>query len=47
MLVFEVPDAETATALMVRLASDGYVQTQTVPAHTAAEMERILAAAGK
>jgi uncharacterized protein with GYD domain len=47
VLVFEAPDAETASALMVRLASEGYVQTQTVPAHTVAEMETILAAAGK
>ena len=47
VLVFEAPDAEAASALMVRLASEGYVQTQTVPAHTAAEMEKILAAAGK
>ena len=47
VLVFDAPDAETASALMVRLASEGYVQTQTVPAHTAAEMEKVLAAAGK
>ena len=47
VLVFEAPDAETASALMVRLASQGNVQTQTVPAHTAAEMEKILAAAGQ
>jgi uncharacterized protein with GYD domain len=36
-----------AWTLMVRLASEGNVQTQTVPAHTAAEREMILAAAGK
>ena len=47
VLVFEAPDAQTATALMVNLASQGYVHTQTVPAHTAAEMEKVLAAAGK
>ena len=47
VLVFEAPDAETASALMVRLGAEGYVQTQTVPAHTAAEMEKVLAAAGK
>ena len=47
VLVFEAPDAETASALMVRLASEGNVQTQTVLAHTAAEMEKVLAAAGK
>jgi uncharacterized protein with GYD domain len=47
VLIFEAPDADAASALMVRLASEGYVQTHTVPAHTAAEMEKILAAAGK
>jgi uncharacterized protein with GYD domain len=47
VLVFEAPDAETASALMVKLGSEGYVQTQTVPAHAATEMEKILAAAGK
>jgi uncharacterized protein with GYD domain len=47
VLVFEAPDAEAASALMVHLVSEGYVQTQTVPAHTAAEMEKILAAASK
>ena len=47
VLIFEAPDEQAATALMVHLASQGNVHTQTVPAHTAAEMERILAAAGK
>src|SRR5271165_4087644 len=47
VLIFEAPDAETASALMVNLALQGFVQTQTVPAHTAADMEKILAAAGK
>ena len=46
-LIFEAPDAETASALMVHLASQGYVQTQTVPARTTAEMEKVLAATGK
>jgi hypothetical protein len=32
---------------MVHLASQGYVQTQTVPARTTAEMEKVLAASGK
>jgi uncharacterized protein with GYD domain len=45
--VLDAPDAETASALMVQLASQGYVRTQTVPAHTAAEMEKILAAAAR
>jgi hypothetical protein len=32
---------------MVRLGAQGFVHTQTVRAHTTAEMEKILAAAGK
>ena len=47
VLIFEAPDDDTASALMVHLGSQGNVQTQTVRAHTAAEMEKILAAAGK
>ncbi len=47
VLIFEAPDAAAASALVVRLASQGNVQTQTVPAHTAAEMEKVLAAGGK
>jgi uncharacterized protein with GYD domain len=47
VLVFDAPDDETASALMVRLASQGNVHTQTVRAHTAPEMEKILAAAAK
>jgi uncharacterized protein with GYD domain len=47
VLIFEAPDDETASALMVHLGSQGYVQTQTVRAHTAAETEKILAAAGQ
>jgi uncharacterized protein with GYD domain len=47
VLIFEADDDQTASALMVHLASQGYVQTQTVPAHTAAEMEKVLAAAGQ
>jgi uncharacterized protein with GYD domain len=47
VLIFEAPDEQAATALMVHLASQGNVHTQTVPAHTAAEMEKVLAATGK
>ena len=47
VLIFEAPDDETASALMVHLASQGNVQTQTVRAHTAAEMEKVLSTAGK
>jgi uncharacterized protein with GYD domain len=46
VLIFEVPDDDTATALMLRLGSQGFVQTRTARAFTAAEMEMILAAAG-
>jgi len=42
-LIFEAPDDETATALMLRLAALGYVHTQTARALTSAEMEKILA----
>jgi uncharacterized protein with GYD domain len=45
VLIFEAPDAETACALMLRVASQGNVQTQTARAFTAAEMEKILATA--
>jgi uncharacterized protein with GYD domain len=46
MLIFEAPDDDTATALMLHLGSQGFVQTRTARAFTAAEMEKILAAAG-
>ena len=42
LLLFEAPDEETATALMLQLGSLGNVQTQTARAFTAAEMEKIL-----
>ena len=47
LLVFEAPDEETASALMVRLCSQGHVHTQTARAFTAAEIEKVLAAAAK
>jgi uncharacterized protein with GYD domain len=47
VLIFEAPDDEAASAAMVSLASQGYVQTRTARAHTAAEMEKILAAAAR
>jgi len=46
-VVFEAPDEETATALMLHLGSLGNVQTQTARAFTAAEMEKILATTAK
>ncbi len=42
LLVFEAPDDETATGLLLQLATEGNVQTTTVRAFTAAEMDRIL-----
>jgi uncharacterized protein with GYD domain len=47
LLIFEADDDDTAGALMVQLASQGYVETQTAHAYTAADMEKILAAARK
>ena len=43
LLVFEASDDETATALMLHLGMSGNVQTTTVRAFTAAEMDGILA----
>src|SRR5262245_35594413 len=43
LVVFEAPDEETATALMLNLGSLGNVHTQTTRAFTATEMEKILA----
>lgn len=42
-LIFDAPDAETATALMLQLGSQGNVQTTTGRAFTAAEMDAVLA----
>jgi uncharacterized protein with GYD domain len=42
LLIFEAPDDETATALMLRLAAIGNVQTTTSRAFTAAEMDKVL-----
>lgn len=46
LLVFEAPNDETATALMLHVGSLGNVQTQTARAFTAAEMDKILAMKG-
>jgi uncharacterized protein with GYD domain len=43
VLIFEAPDDETATALVLHLAAAGNVHTTTVRAFTAAEMDTILA----
>jgi uncharacterized protein with GYD domain len=42
VLLFEAPDDERATALMLHVASLGYVQTTTARAFTAAEMDKLL-----
>jgi uncharacterized protein with GYD domain len=42
VLVLEAPDDETATALLLHLAAAGNVNTTTVRAFTAAEMDKIL-----
>jgi uncharacterized protein with GYD domain len=43
LLVFDAPDEETATALMLQIGSLGNIRTQTDRAYKAAEMEAILA----
>jgi hypothetical protein len=47
VLIFEAPDDDTATALMLRLGSQGFVQTRTARAFTAAEMEKALRRPGE
>src|SRR5580692_212496 len=47
LLIFEAPNDETATALMLHLGAQGNVHTETARAFTAAEMEKILAKRGK
>ena len=42
LVVFDAPDEETATALMLQLASYGNVHTETTRAYEASEMEQIL-----
>ena len=42
LVVFDAPDEETATALMLHLGSFGNVHTQTARAYQADEMEQIL-----
>src|SRR5438552_18826104 len=43
VLIFEAPDDETATTLLLHLGASGNVHTTTVRAFTAAEMDKILA----
>jgi uncharacterized protein with GYD domain len=42
VLIFEAPDDETATALLLNVEAQGNVHTSTCRAFTAAEMDKIL-----
>lgn len=42
LIVFDAPDEETATALMLHLGSFGNVHTQTARAYQADEIEQII-----
>lgn len=42
LLIFDAPDDETATALLLRLSAGGNVRTTTVRAFTASEMDKAL-----
>jgi uncharacterized protein with GYD domain len=42
LLIFEAPDDETATAMLLHLGALGNVQTTTAKAFTAAEMDKVL-----
>ena len=43
LLIFEAPDDETATALMLEIGSAGNVQTTTARAFSTVEMDGVLA----
>ena len=45
VLIFQAPDDQTAASLLLHLAAAGNVQTTTVRAFTAAEMDDILSKA--
>lgn len=42
LLIFDAPDDETATGLLLQLGSEGNVHTTTVRAFNAGEMDKIL-----
>ena len=42
LLLFEAPDAETATSAMLYLGAQGNVHTQTAQIFTAAQVEKLL-----
>ena len=46
LVMFDAPDDETATALMLHVGAQGNVQTTTVRAFTANEMDNVLTKMG-
>jgi uncharacterized protein with GYD domain len=42
LVIFDAPDEETATALILKLAADGNVRTQTARAYNTEEMSGIV-----
>ena len=46
LVMFDAPDDETATALMLHVGAQGNVQTTTARAFTATEMDKVLAKMG-
>ena len=47
LLVFDAPDDETATVMLLHLGAQGNVQTTTARAFTASEMDKVLAKMGR
>jgi uncharacterized protein with GYD domain len=47
LIMFDAPDDETATAAMLQLASQGFVQTTTSRAFDAAQVEKLVGSVGK
>jgi uncharacterized protein with GYD domain len=47
LIIFDAPDEETATALMLHVAALGNVHTQTARAYNSGEMEKIVKKMGK
>jgi uncharacterized protein with GYD domain len=42
LLIFDAPDDQAATALMLHVGAQGHVRTETVRAFTAPEMDKVL-----
>ena len=42
VVVYEAPDLETASAVMLKMAKTGNVKTETLPAFDAAGMQKVL-----